>query len=230
MTTFALVHGAWHGAWCWERLVPELQSLGHTCVAVDLPAEDWSAGCLESARVVVDALDHVTGDVVAVGHSLGGIILPAIAALRPVRRLVFVCALVPRLGKTMDEVFHEERDLFVPGYGEGQIVYEDGSTSWETEAAIGAFFHDCPPAVGRWASSKLRRQVWATTRERYPLQAWPSVETSSILGRADRCVSPAWSRRVAREWLGVNAIELPGGHSPFLARPAELAWVLSRLG
>ena len=50
-----------------------------------------------------------------------------------------------------------------------------------------------------------------------------------ILCRNDRAVDPDWSRRVARERLGVEAIELPGGHSPFLSRPAELAARLDAL-
>jgi hypothetical protein len=42
----------------------------------------------------------------------------------------------------------------------------------------------------------------------------------------DRIVNPAWSRRAARERLGVDPVELPGGHSPFLSRPGPLAEVL----
>jgi len=44
MATFGLVHGSWHGGWCWERLIPELEARGHRAVAVDLPAEDPAAG------------------------------------------------------------------------------------------------------------------------------------------------------------------------------------------
>ena len=43
MTTFALIHGAWHGAWCWERLAAELERRGHRAVAVDLPCDDPAA-------------------------------------------------------------------------------------------------------------------------------------------------------------------------------------------
>ena len=49
MATFGLVHGSWHGAWCWERLVPELEARGHRAVAVDLPAEDPAAGLTRHA-------------------------------------------------------------------------------------------------------------------------------------------------------------------------------------
>ena len=227
--SFALVHGAWHGAWCWDRLVPEIEAAGHAAVAMDLPAEDWSAGCLGTARVVAAALDGVDGDVVVVGHSLGGVIIPVVAALRRVRRLVFLCALIPRLGMTMDQVFDQEKDLFVPGYGTGQVTYGDGSTSWDPRAAIYAFFHDCEPTVARWAASMLRRQVWATTQEPCLLTSWPSVPASSILCWDDRCISAQWARRAARDWLGAEAIELPGGHSPMLSRPAALARALVSL-
>jgi pimeloyl-ACP methyl ester carboxylesterase len=56
MTTFALVHGAWHGAWCWEQLTP-LQRAGHDVVTMDLPSEDGAATFDTYADVVCAALD-----------------------------------------------------------------------------------------------------------------------------------------------------------------------------
>ena len=56
--------------------------------------------------------------------------------------------------------------------------------------------------------------------------AWPNVETVSITCTEDLVVNPSWSNGIARERLGVEPIELPGGHSPFLAQPAALADVL----
>jgi pimeloyl-ACP methyl ester carboxylesterase len=72
VSVFGLVHGAWHGGWCWERLVPELEQRGHTAVLPDLPCEDVRADATEYARVVGEALGDADGDVVLVGHSLGG--------------------------------------------------------------------------------------------------------------------------------------------------------------
>lgn len=69
MTTFGLVHGAWHGAWCWDLLAQELEARGHRAIAVDLPCEDSSAGCAEYAAAVVEALAGVGDDLVVVGHS-----------------------------------------------------------------------------------------------------------------------------------------------------------------
>jgi pimeloyl-ACP methyl ester carboxylesterase len=73
MTTFALVHGAWHGAWCWELMTPLLQQAGHDVVAPDLPCDDGSATTFDPyADVVCAALDGCDDDVVVVAHSLGG--------------------------------------------------------------------------------------------------------------------------------------------------------------
>ena len=92
--TFVLVHGAWHGAWCWRDLMPHLERLGARAIAVDLPCDDVTAGTEAYAAHVLDALP-ASGDVVLVGHSLGGLTIPLVAAARPVRALVFLCALLP---------------------------------------------------------------------------------------------------------------------------------------
>jgi Alpha/beta hydrolase family len=69
MTTFGLVHGAWHGAWCWEMLTPLLQRAGHDVVAMDLPVDENSASFDTYADVVRAALDGCDDDVVLVhGH------------------------------------------------------------------------------------------------------------------------------------------------------------------
>jgi len=78
-----------HGGWCWKKLVPELEARGHAAIAPDLPCEDPDATWEDYGRTVPDALADTGGDVVLVGHSLGGMTIPIAASLRPVRRLTF---------------------------------------------------------------------------------------------------------------------------------------------
>jgi pimeloyl-ACP methyl ester carboxylesterase len=228
MTTFGLVHGAWHGAWCWERLVPELAARGHRAVAVELPCADPAAGAARYAEVV-DAALPATDDLVLVGHSLGGVTIPLVAARRPVRALVFLCAAVPLFGRSLEDQVAAEPDIYAPGYAAhpGRLTHPDGSTSWRDAAsAREVFYHDCPPGAADRAFARLRRQAAAPRREPCPLTAWPAVRRVSIVCGEDRAISPAWARRAARERLGVEPLELPGSHSPFLSRPAALAALL----
>jgi pimeloyl-ACP methyl ester carboxylesterase len=228
LSTFALVHGAWHGAWCWARLAPELERRGHRTVAVDLPCDDPAATFADYADGVVRALDETDEDVVVVGHSLGGMSIPLVAARRPVRALVYVCALVPIPGASMADQLRAEPDTFVPGYEAGLAPpdesrarrWADFAVAWET------MYGDCKEADARWAFERLRPQATGAYRVPCPLGALPPVPSRYVVCAEDRVVDPGRGRRAAAERLGVAPVELPGSHSPYLSRPAALAVVL----
>jgi Alpha/beta hydrolase family len=231
MATFGLVHGAGHGAWCWERLGPILEALGHRVFAMDLPCEDPAAGAARYAEVV-DLVIPPANDLVLVGHSLAGLTIPLVAARRPVWRLVFLCALIPEFGRSLADQVVADPELYGPALRShpGRVIGPDGIVSFRDEAAArDVFFHDCTPEDVRWAFARLRPQAAAPRREPCPLSAWPTGERAYILCREDRAISPAWSRRAARERLSVEPIELDGSHSPFVSRPSILAGVLDRL-
>jgi pimeloyl-ACP methyl ester carboxylesterase len=226
VSTFALVHGAWHGAWCWERLTPELEARGHRVVAPDLPSDDPTATFITYAAVVEDAIAG-EDDVVLVGHSLAGNTVPLVAARRPVSRLVYLCAVVPIPGRTFNEQARIEPDTFIHGYQAGLIADDEGRSSWvDEEIARDTFFADCDERDARAAFERLRPQAMAPYDVPCPLDDLPDVPRTTVVCTDDRIVNPDWSRRVARERLDAPLVELPGSHSPFLSRPAALAEVL----
>jgi hypothetical protein len=98
---------------------------------------------------------------------------------------------------------------------------------WDPDVVGPLFYRACDAETMQWAASRLRTQMWTTTREPCPLDRWPDSELVSIVCAEDECVRPDWSRRIARDVLGVEPVELPGGHFPMLALPAELADVLT---
>ena len=233
MSTFALVHGGAHGGWCWEEVVPELERLGHRAVAPDLPIGDETAGALRWAETVVDALSGVDEDVVVVGHSMGGMCVPVVATLRPVRRLVFLGAMVPVPGMVyLDYLATEPRAVTFAGAGADELaagVVPANASGITWQAAFDGFYHDIPEPVARRAWERLRPQTMTVFTERCPIDSWPAVPSTSIVMTDDRAVGLEWSRRVATERLQGDLIELPGSHSPFYSMPAELARVLAGL-
>ena len=91
------------------------------------------------------------------------------------------------------------------------------------------FYPDASPEVAKWAVERLRAQSYAVFAETTPLEAWPDVDCRSIVCRDDRAINPDWVRSAARERLGTEAVEIDGGHSPFMTRPAELARMIAAL-
>jgi hypothetical protein len=219
---FVLVHGAYHGAWCWDALLPHLEERGHQVEAVDLPIEDPDAG----ADAYADVVAAVVGDVesVVVGHSMMGLAIPLVPARAQVSRLVFLCAFIPRPGFSFNEVRSRE-SVETDRKVQNVQFTEIGDNVWTIgpDTARELFYHDVSPALADRALAQLRPQAYRIMSEATPLGTWPDVPSSYILCRGDRAVSPAWARTVARERLGVEAMEMDGGHSPFLTRPAELA-------
>lgn len=230
MTTFALIHGAWHGAWCWERLIPELEKRGHRAVAVDLLCDDPAATTMDNAKLVADTLADANDadDVVVVGHSLGGITAVVVPLLRPVRKVVMLAALVPRPGRSLGDVMGSEPDTTTEEFNSlPRHVGDRGAVWWDPDIAAPFFYRACDPAIAKWAASKLRTQVWTTSREPCPLDKWPDCEFASIICTEDELLTPVWSRRIARDVLGIEPVDLPGGHFPMLAIPTELADALT---
>jgi pimeloyl-ACP methyl ester carboxylesterase len=229
VTTFALVHGAWHGAWCWERVVPELAARGHRAITMDLPCEDPTATFSTYADVVCDAVGDE--DIVLVGHSLAGLTIPLVAARRPVTRLVFLCALVPQPGRSFAQQTQDEDDMLGKDYAVGlSELDQEGRRRWVDESAAHTFlFADCDARTATAAFERLRPQAVAAYSVPCPLDELPSVPATYVLCTEDRLVMPDWSRRAAGPRLGADLVELPGSHSPSLSRPGELAAVLDRL-
>ena len=229
MTTFALVHGAWHGAWCWELLEAELERRGHRTVATDLPCENPASTSSLYADVVVAALHGVDDDVVLVGHSLGGLTIPVVASRRPVRSQVYLCALVRAPGQSMADRAEANADFGPADFSASIVGNDDGTITIPPEAAARFLYQDCTPDQIAWATKRLRRQGGALWVEQAPYDELPATEYAYILCRDDRGVSPAWSRREVPGLLGITPIELDGSHSPFVSRPAELADALVSL-
>lgn len=221
MATFALIHGAWHDGSCWEPLVGCLRERGHPATAPDLPLDDPGAGFEERTRPALDALEGVAGPVVVVGHSMGSAYATLAAATRPDALLVHLC---PRLGGLAPPP--AAPDTFRKGFP-FPADRPDGTSAWDEDVAIAAMYGRLPPEQVRALAVRLRPM--APPPGEYPLASHPDVATELIYASDDEIFEPAWERFMARELLGIEPIEIPGGHFPMAEDPGALADLLDRL-
>ncbi len=216
MTSFVLVPGAGGRGWYWHRVVAELARRGCTAVAVDLPADDDTAGLAAYTDAVLAALP--AGPAVLVAQSMGGLTAPLVAARTPVRGLVLVNAMVPRPGETGGQWWTATGQA-----GAQAAAAARAGRPFDPDDLVDAFLHDLPPEV--LAAPEMTAPVVQSGTpfaEPWPLDAWPDVPTRVLAGRADRFFPLDFQRRVARERLGLPVEEVPGGHLVALGHPVEL--------
>ena len=201
MASFSLVHGAWGGGWCWDRVRPELEAHGHVVHTPDLPCEDVTAGVEEYAAAVPAA------DVV-VGWSLGGVTIPFVEA----DTHVFLAALVAGTGW---------EGVFVPGFGDARVRDELGRSYYPDPADAARELQF--PAEHAHLATRLRRQA------PYAGAPAPVERPAYVVCTRDAAVRPEWQRHLARDVLEVEPLELDAGHSSVLECPRELAVLLDAL-
>jgi pimeloyl-ACP methyl ester carboxylesterase len=228
MRTFVLVHGAWHGSWCWDRLIPALAARGHRATGVELPCDQVDATTddyLDAIEAEITDPEHT----VLVGHSLAGLLTPIVAGRRTVRELVLLAALLPLPGSSWREQLSSLHPM-TKGYEEHYLprrkVDELGRTLWRPEDAAEVFYQDCTSEDTAEAIAQLRPQGPAPIVERTPLIETPSVPIRYIACTQDRAVSPGWGAATARERFGATVEWFDASHSPFWSRPDDLAEVL----
>ena len=232
MRRVLLVHGAWHGAWCWERLLEPLRSRGYQPEAIDLPGHGDSVEPLGDLHGDADAvrarLDEIGEPTLLVGHSYGGMVITDAGGHDAVSALAYVCAFVPLAGQSSMDAFGAQGPPDAPA---SELLScarfsEDGSeTVVEGDGVAGAFYGDCDPAAQRWALERLGHQPTASLTQAPRELAWSSKPATYVVCTEDRAL-PAWHQRQMAENAG-RVVELAASHSPFLSMPDELAAILA---
>jgi pimeloyl-ACP methyl ester carboxylesterase len=190
-------------------------------IAPDLPFDDPAATYEERARPAVAALADVEGTTIIVGHSAGSAEAALVSVERRPALLVYLC---PRFGAfgapPNGPRVYREGFPFPAEDAEGRLV-------WEPEAAIAAMYPRLPLETARRLANRLR--PGAAPVGPYPLSEHPDVPTALVYTRDDEFFTPERERFIARELLGIEPIELPGGHFPMIEDPDGLAELFDRL-
>jgi pimeloyl-ACP methyl ester carboxylesterase len=232
VATFVLVHGAFHGAWCWARLVPELEARGHRAVALDLPGlgEDRTPLGEVTLEGNVAAVAGVVGrqaePVVLVGHSMGGVTIASVAEQMPERiaLLVFLAAFMPRSGESVLSLSRSpgaRRESGPPAF----TRTPDGLGFMPVlERARAVFYARCSNKDVAYAIRRLRPQALAVQRAPVTLteQRYGTVPRVFFECLEDNAVSLGLQRSMVQQ-SPCPVVSLPTDHSPFFSAPALLA-------
>jgi pimeloyl-ACP methyl ester carboxylesterase len=237
MTTFVLIHGAWHGGWCWEKLAPLLEARGHRVVAPDLPGH--GADRTPLAQITLDAYAERVRETVAaqpepvvlVGHSMGGVVITAGAELIPerVRTLVYLTAFLVGPGESLLSAAGNDPDTLLAG---SFVPSPDGlSVTVKPDVVKPAFYAQCSDADVERARARLVPQATApfSTPVRYTPERAGRIPRVYIECTRDRAIGLPVQRRMAAAHPCAKVLTLDTDHSPFYSTPDALAAHLAGL-
>lgn len=229
MATFVLVHGAWHGGWCWRRVAEPLRREGHTVFTPTLTGVGDRAHLLAPN---IDLVSHIR-DVVAVleaeelekvvlcGHSYGGMVITGAAdtVTSRVDTLVYLDAFLPEPGQAMVDLLPPERR---------QTILDSAEGSWMMPSPTAAFFKVQKPEDQAWVDRRTTPHPCATMRQ--PLahkRPWEKVRKRVFVeaeGYRPSSFTPIAERlRNDPIW---EVVGVPCGHDVMVDEPQRLVQIL----
>lgn len=234
MSTFILVHGAWHGAWCWEKIVPLLEKSGHKVIAIDLPGHGSDMTPFKEISLklytqkIVSSIHQQKGPVILVGHSLGGMIITSAAEHVPdkISKLVYLTAYVP-LNMSLCRLAIRDKGSSV----KHSIELKGFRVGIKEASAKEVFYHDCSEEDIRRAKELLRTEpiLPVLKKVRTTDKGFGSVEKIYIKAAKDRAISLQMQEQMCNSTLFNEIYEMDTSHSPFYSAPEELSEILSGL-
>lgn len=234
MSTFVLLHSAWHGGWAWDRVAPLLKAHGHTVIAPDLPGHgtDQRPFGEITLRTYIDAIEQIIisrqDPVILVGHSLAGMVITPVAAALPARIqcLVYLTAYVPKSGQSSKDLSRGDADaradLFVTSSKDGL------SRKISSQGVAEVLYGDCDSGTVKWVQAKLRPDPLRPVAEpvTYDEGAFGGLTKFFIECTRDRSISLASQRQMRKPFSFQAVFTLESDHSPMISHTRELTDIL----
>jgi pimeloyl-ACP methyl ester carboxylesterase len=236
--TILLVHAQWHGAWCWEKLKPILQSKGFDVITFDLPGHGNDTASVGAVTLqacvdkVVTQAQAQSGSVILLGHSSGGIVISQAAEAlgrEKVASLIYLDAFLPNHGESVFSLAEKYGGKGTPlgkslgVSGEGKIVSLDMARIQEL------LYDDCTQEDLDLATRKIKPGPIAVL-------ATPTRLTSRQYGAIPKYyILCTEAKDMVKSELALNVsckqvFKLESGHSPFFSMPGKLAELIRIIG
>ncbi len=232
MSIYLLVHGAWHGQWCWNKITPLLRQAGHQVVTFDLPGHGQDK--TDISEVTLDLYVQRTCEILAVqeepvilvGHSMGGLVLSQIAnvAKTKIQKLVYLAGFLLLNGESLLQFSQNDKENLVAP----NVVADEAGTSlfFPMEVIKDIFYADCSDEDITRAKTLIRPQAIkpVATPLHIPLEnAIPRVYIETL---QDRVISPAYQKQMYTASPCQTVLTLNTSHSPFFSAPETLSKLL----
>lgn len=228
MATFVLVHGGGHGGWCWRACANELRARGHEVYAptltgfgdrAHLVAPDFETFVTDIANLVAfEDLD----DVVLVGHSMGGVIIPRVAEAIPdrIRRLIWLAAVVTADDESLIQATPQSEWI-----ARAVTIGADGTAHTDPELIIEANLQDGTPEQRKFVHDRHLPYPPHALVEPGRLSAFLAlgIATSYIVAELDRTIEPHVCEKFAARLPGATRGLVAAGHDCMVSRPRETA-------
>jgi pimeloyl-ACP methyl ester carboxylesterase len=242
--TYILVHGAWHGAWCWYKVVPLLEAKGNKVIAFDLPGHGDDTTKPENVTLadyvnkLVSIANAQKGPVILVGHSMAGIVISQAAeelGVNKVSALIYLDAFLPANGESLFSLVEMVLKQLPPDTSQYPSLIEsiipspDHQTNFiKPVTAEWIFYHDCSEDDKKFAIARISKQPIA------PL-ATPVHLTDSIYGSIPKYyILCTEGKDLDKTFLSTHVLckkvyKVASSHSPFLSMPEKLVEILSEI-
>lgn len=230
MKTFILIHGSWHSAWNWHRVVPLLEKAGHTAIAIDLPGMGRDKTPVQEVKMqttvekICQLIDSIEGKVILVGHSKNGIMISQAAEHRPhkIEKLIYLAAYLIPNGKTQREYSLQDTGGVLKPY----VTMNDQLSAHTLEPSIykEGLYHDCDDHITELAKLLLSHEPIESgiTPLQLTEERFGSVPRYYIECAQDRAVTPFIQRKMYEETPCKKVFSMNSSHSPFFSQPEEL--------
>lgn len=213
MTSALFVHGAWHGAWCWDDVLP----LVPDSRAIDLPSVWAGGGFADDVAAVRAALDEMDAPVTLVGHSYGGAVISEAGTHPNVGHLVFLTAFALDVGETL---MANAAPSSPPTVLASALRIDGDSVTVDPALAGEAFYADCASNP----VDRLRPMNMATFGVPVTAASWKTVPSTYVLCTQDQAIHPDVQRFLATRCTSV--VEIDASHSPMLSMPGRVAEIV----
>ncbi|MCU1395945.1 MAG: putative esterase [Ilumatobacteraceae bacterium] len=227
-----LVHGAWHGGWCFAALQAELDSRGIPSLAIDLPGHGASTepftDLAGDAAAVAATLAMSSRPIVLVGHSYGGAVIgETVAPNGNVVHQVYLAAYVLDVGETVIGLTRAMPETAGPNALVAAMSIADGASLIDPALAHDAFYGHCDPMVGAANAARLCPQPLATMAQEATVASWRNLPTTYVRCTDDRAVALSHQDVMAARCTNIETLETD--HSPFASMPIETAEIIARI-